>query len=536
MSTSTSTSTPRRWFVAGDLNGFFGLVVDNLSILGFIAMALVGLFGMPAEVVYGRMFPGTALGVLVGNLIYTVMARRLAARTGRDDVTAMPLGLDAPTSIGMALLVLGPAFAGFKQAGMDEAAAANATWQLGMASLMVMGALKFVLSFAGEAVTRLVPRAGLLGSIAGIALVLMGFLPLVEALRSPVVGFVTLGLLLYVLVAKGRLPVKLPGVFVAFVFGTALYYALGALGLGAPGFQWPQATALTVAFPWPTLGFVDGLPYTVPYLPLLLPFGLLMVVGGINVSESARAAGDDYRTRDILLTEALSTLVAGLCGGVAQTTPYIGQPAYKHMGARSGYTLLTGLFIGIGGMLGLVSGLVQWLPLAVLAPIIVYVALDITTQAFHATPPRHTTAMVLGFLPSVAYMLSIKAGNPAWIAPDHFARLMQAGDSHGLPEMAVIVTLGNGFIITAMIWISAVAAMIDGRLLRASAFLLAGAALALFGIIHSVHPQGGIYLPWNLEGLPRQISGQFVGAYLALAALLAALSLQRDPVRLDTTA
>ena len=185
-----------RWFVAGDLNGFFGLVVDNLSILGFIAAALVGIFGFPADVVFQRMFPGTAFGVLVGNLAYTAMARRLARRSGRDDVTAMPLGLDAPTSIGMALLVLGPAFVGHKATGLDPQAAAIATWKLGMASLVVMGALKFVLSFAGDAVTRLMPRAALLGSIAGIALVLMGFLPLVEALRSPVVGFTTLGLLL----------------------------------------------------------------------------------------------------------------------------------------------------------------------------------------------------------------------------------------------------------------------------------------------------------------------------------------------------
>src|SRR3546814_13247059 len=95
------TNKQPRWFVPGDLNGFFGLVVDNLSILGFIAAALVGIFAMPADVVFQRKFPGTALGVLVGNLIYTVMARRLAARTGRDDVTAMPLGLDEPTSIGM---------------------------------------------------------------------------------------------------------------------------------------------------------------------------------------------------------------------------------------------------------------------------------------------------------------------------------------------------------------------------------------------------------------------------------------------------
>ena len=163
-----------------------------------------------------------------------------------------------------------------------------------------------------------------------------------------------------------------------------------------------------------------------PYLPLVLPFGLLMVVGGINVTESARAAGDDYRTRDILLVEAVATLVAGVCGGVAQTTPYIGQPAYKRMGARSGYTLLTGLFIGLGGMLGLVSGLVELLPLAVLAPIIVFVAIDICVQAFQASPPKHAPAVVLAFFPPVAYLLAIKLGNPGIVPPERFAELFTA--------------------------------------------------------------------------------------------------------------
>ena len=529
MTSPVSAAARPRWFVAGDFNGFFGLVVDNLSILGFIAMALVGLFQFPAEVVYARMFPGTALGVLVGNLLYTLMARRLAARSGRADVTAMPLGLDAPTSIGMALLVLGPAFAAFKQQGMEAQAAAIATWQLGMAALVIMGVLKLVLSFFGEAVTRALPRAALLGSIAGIALVLMGLLPLLEALRSPVAGLVTLGLLLYVLVAKGRLPIRGPGVLLAFVVGTALYYGLGLAGLGAPGFALPQWTPPRMVLPLPTLGFIDGLPAALDYLPLLLPFGVLMVVGGINVSESARAAGDDYRTRDILLVEALATLVAGLCGGVAQTTPYIGQPAYKHMGARSGYTLLTGLFVGIGGMLGVISGLVQWLPLAVLAPIIVYVAIDITTQAFEATPKRHAAAMVLGFLPSVAYLLAIKA--PGWIAPEKLAQLTTTVDGHGLPELAVIFTLGNGFIITAMLWIATLVAMIEQQLRRACLLLLVAAVLTLFGLIHSVDPRGGIYLPWALQGLARVISWQFAGAYVALAAVLGLLSLQRQPAR-----
>ncbi|WP_045764298.1 hypothetical protein [Xanthomonas albilineans] len=522
---SVSSATRPRWFVVGDLNGFFGLVVDNLSILGFITLALVGMFQFPAEVIYTRMIPGTAFGVLIGNLLYTAMARQLAARSGRSDVTAMPLGLDAPTSIGMALLVLGPTFVRYKQQGLDPQAAALATWRLGMAALVLMGALKTVLAFFGEAVTRALPRAALLGSIAGIALVLMGFLPLLETLRTPVVGLVVLGLLLYVLIARGRLPFGLPGVPLALVLGTGLYYGLNAVGMGIPGHQAAQWVTPHLVLPLPSLGFVAGLADTVPLLPLLLPFGLLMVVGGINVSESARAAGDDYRTRDILLVEACSTLIAGVCGGVAQTTPYIGQPAYKHMGARSGYTLLTGMFIGLGGMLGLVAGLVQWLPLAVLAPIIVYVSIDITTQAFQATPKRHAGAMVLGFLPSVAYLLAIKA--PGWIAPDHLAALTTTLDGNGLPELAVILTLGNGFIITAMLWIATVAAMVDGRLRRAAGFLLVAAGLTLFGLIHSVDPRGGIYLPWTLRGVPELMAWQFAGGYLLLAALIGLLSLHR---------
>ena len=514
--------------MTGDLNGFFGLVVDNLAVMAFLASVLVVLFKFPADIVYTRMFPGTALGVLVGDLIYTWMAVRLARRTGRDDVTAMPLGIDTPTTIGLALLVLGPAFAGFKQKGLDEHAAAIATWHLGMAAMIVMGLLKLVLSFAGEWVGRAVPRAGLLGSIAGIALMLIGFLPIVELLRVPVVGFVGLGVVLYAVVAKGRLPWNMPGVLAAFLVGLALYYSLGPLGLAGPSYHAPGTFTLRFALPVPSLGFIDGLGSTVPYLPLILPFGLLMVIGGINVTESARAAGDDYRTRDILLTEAFSTLVAGLCGGVAQTTPYIGQPAYKKMGARCGYTLLTGVFVGLGGVFGYLSNLVELVPLAVLAPILVFVSIEITAQAFDATPKRHAAAVVFSFFPSIARMLAIKLGDPAYVPPERFARLLSSTDQ-GMPELGVIVALGNGFIITAMIWATFVAALVDRRTRAAVAALVTGAGLTLFGVIHSVEPGGGLYLPWALSGVGRTLALQFAAGYLALAALISLLSLQREP-------
>jgi AGZA family xanthine/uracil permease-like MFS transporter len=506
---------------SGDINGFIGLVVDNLSVLAFLATALIGIFHFPPEIIFGKMFPGTALGALVGNLIYT----RMAVRSGRADACAMPLGIDAPTTIGMGLLVLGPAFLAFKQQGMDETAAANATWQLGMAALVVMGVLKTILSFFGAAVMRHVPRAGLLGSIAGIALVLMGFFPLVDILRVPIVGLACLGLVLYALIARAPLPGRIPGVLFSVIAGLILYYSLGPFGWLGTEFHAPSLPQFRFNLPWPNLGFIDGLKYTLPYLALILPFGLLMVVGGINVTESARAAGDDYPVRDILLTEAIATLVAGVCGGVAQTTPYIGQPAYRAMGARAGYTLLTGIFIGLGGVFGYLSNLVELIPIAVLAPILIYVAIHITMQAFDATPQKYFAAVVIAFFPAIARMLAIKLGDPGIVTPEHFAQLYTHVDT-GLPELAVIFILGNGFIITSMVWASFVVALIDQRIRQAALILLLGAALTLFGIIHSVDPNASVYLPWTLDAGARNLVWQFTAAYVVLAAVLLLLSLQ----------
>jgi AGZA family xanthine/uracil permease-like MFS transporter len=111
MATSPAPSATRyRWAAAGDVNAFFGLMLDNVMNLVILAGILIFVFGFPEDLVYRRMFPGTALGVMFGDLVYTWMAFRLAKKEGRSDVTAMPLGLDAPSTIGMAFTVLGPAY------------------------------------------------------------------------------------------------------------------------------------------------------------------------------------------------------------------------------------------------------------------------------------------------------------------------------------------------------------------------------------------------------------------------------------------
>jgi AGZA family xanthine/uracil permease-like MFS transporter len=517
---------------SGDFNAFFGLMLDNVVNLALLGGILVGGFGFPADIVYGKMFPGTALGVFVGDAIYTWLAMRLAKRTGRDDVTAMPLGLDSPSTIGMALAVLGPAFVAAKGR-MAPADAAILAWQVGMAAMVVIGVIKLALSFVGDHVRRFVPEAGLLGSIGGVGVALLGALQLGEIFGEPIVGMIALGIILYGLVARFRMPFGAPVVLLAVMVGAALYYGLGAIGLGVHPVTVPQAS-LTIAFPVPTLGFVDGLSIVLSdYLPLVIPFAILTVIGGINVTESARAAGDDYRTRDILLTEAAATLVAGVCGGVSQTTPYIGHPAYKAMGGRIAYTLLTAIFIGLGGILGYIALLADVLPRPALAPILVFIGLEIVAQSYRDTPPRHATAVTLAVLPSVAYIVVI------FLSQVHGGALLgsalDAGgamQATGLTNPAfvrmcgVMVMLANGFIITAMLWGGALAHLIDGHARAAAATLAACAGLSFFGVMHSVLPSGGVYLPWSV---PSSLPYHWTAAYaaLALALLIARPSVPR---------
>jgi AGZA family xanthine/uracil permease-like MFS transporter len=358
---------------------------------------------------------------------------------------------------------------------------------------------------------------------------LLGILPLVETFSIPLVGVLSLGIILYAVVARNPLPKNVPGVLAAVGIGTAVYYLLAPSGLIGGQYSAPKPE-LHMAFPLPTLAFLQGLGPALHYLPISIPFGLITVIGGINNNESARVAGDEYRTRDILLTEAISTLVAGLCGGVAQTTPYIGHPAYKQMGCRAGYTLLTGIFIGLGGVLGYTSFIIELIPRAVIAPILIFVAIEITCQAFLAVERKHAPAVAIALLPTIARLITIKLSNPDFVPAERFQAMLNA-QGRGLPELLVTVALGNGFIVTAMLWGAIVVKLIDGKIRLAAAYVMLSAVFAYFGLIHSALPDGNLYLPWHLPEAARRIPNQFSIAYAALGIFLFVIRGKSKPVR-----
>jgi AGZA family xanthine/uracil permease-like MFS transporter len=279
-----------------------------------------------------------------------------------------------------------------------------------------------------------------------------------------------------------------------------------------------------------------------------LPFALVTIVGGIDCTESAAAAGDVYDTRAILLTEGVASLLAGLLGGVIQTTPYIGHPAYKKMGGAAAYTLVNALFVGVVGCIGGFTWLYTFLPTAAMFPIFVFVGLEITAQSFHATPQKHFPAVAFAMLPALAYLITVPfndvtgtlASLKLFSWPDAATVAAEGGDraAHLLLVVQTLRCLANGFLISGMLWAAALAMILDGRMRAAAGYFLVAGLLALVGIIHSPLPSERIDLPWLvLEQVPAefklavryQTPYHWAAAYGLVALLLVGLSSTRQP-------
>jgi len=91
--------------------------------------------------------------------------------------------------------------------------------------------------------------------------------------------------------------------------------------------------------------------------------------------------------------------------------------------------------------------------------------------------------------------------------------------------------LGNGFIVTSLLWAAALAALLDGRFVRSGLYLLVAGGCALFGIIHSPLQAAPIDLPWNVVDEMKdkasllQTPYHWAASYVMAAALLFVLAL-----------
>jgi adenine/guanine/hypoxanthine permease len=492
----------------------------NLS----LATILLLTFDFPKDIIFYKIYPGIVLIIFLGNLIMTVIGVVLNQTTGRTDITAMPYGLDAPTTISMPLIIVGPLFISLKQAGVDPHNAAIMAWQGGMAAILVIGLFKIVATPFANAISRIVPLAGLLGSLAGIG-VMIGIFALMHIFALPLIGIISLGFVLYILIAKIPLPRWLPALLIGIVLCTAIYHILGQTNLLVTNYKTP-VFALSPCLPIPTLGALYGFKHIAPLLPVVIPFGILVTIGDINVTVSAVEAGDPYKPRSILLLDGINTLIGAFCGSITQTTAYAGQPAYKLMGAKMGYTLYIAIFMGVCGFLGIISFIIEIVPTAIFAPILIFVAIEIVAQGFCAVPKKHLVASAFAIFPSALKpsLIFVTAGSYA-----AFSKLMSMSQTitETYSETLVLTVLVNGFILTGMLWGGLLAELIDRHLKKSAVYLFILAVFTFFGIVHSTNFSGTMYLPWNIPEIHRSMCYDISMGYLILGVLFLLFSFSK---------
>ena len=476
---NTPYSEAPRWWVPGDWNGFFGLftnVVLNVIVLTGLCLHVVNL---PADIVYGRILPALGIALPLGNMYYAWLAWNLAKKEGRNNVTAMPYGPSVPHMFIVVFLIMLPIYLKTH----DPLLA----WRSGLVWCLVIGAIVLLGAFVGPTVRKHTPRAAMLGTLAGISIAFISMRPAFLGWEEPWLFLLSLAIVLISWMAGVRLPFGLPGGLAAVVLGTVLAWLARLVhidNLMQPAEVVSAIGQFGLHLPYPSTDFAKAIGNIGPLLVTAVPLGIYNFTEGMNNVESAAAAGDEYSLRKILLADGTGAIVGALLGSPFPPAVYIGHPGWKAVGGRIGYSLATGVVIGIVCFLGLTALLLALIPLVTILPILLYIGLVIGAQAFQTTPARHAPAIVLAMLPNIA----------AWAQTQIDGALGAAGasaDQLGLAKLGAVgvvyhgmALLGGGAVLAGLILGAVAVFIIDREFDRAAVFAGAGAVLSYFGFIH----------------------------------------------------
>jgi AGZA family xanthine/uracil permease-like MFS transporter len=496
------------WFVRKDIDGFFALMIDNLIQLVLVVTLCRELIRLPDSYIFGRILPGAALSIFVGNVFYAWQARRLARQTGRDDITALPYGINTVSLFAYVFFIMLPVY----QASKDPIWA----WKIGLVACFFSGVIEMLGAFVAESVRRVTPRAALLSALSGIAITFISMDFTFRIFAQPLLALVPMAVIFVAYFSHQKLPLGLPGGMVAVVIGTVLGWLLGSIkGAG-------ETTSVSLALPvfaGPPLWEALTHPASLNYFSIILPMGIFNVVGSLQNIESAEAAGDRFPTFPSLMANGIGSVVAALYGSVLPTTIYIGHPGWKRLGARSGYSVLNGVFIGLLCLTGTIQLVLNYIPIEAGIGILLYIGLIIVAQSFQETPKEHAPAVALGIVPALAAwgMLMVESGLRAAGKSLHAVGLTPFGQS---PAMHGMISLQQGFIFTSMILAAMAVALIERRFERAGQWSLAAAALSAVGVIHAYDlAPAGVANRFGLLAAP-----EFVAGYLMLAVLFFAVA------------
>jgi AGZA family xanthine/uracil permease-like MFS transporter len=505
MSASVSGFRPKFW-VPGDWNALFGFGTNILVNVLVLTSLLRFVIKMPDALVFGRILPALGVMLFLSTGYYAFLAYRLAKRTGRTDVCALPSGISVPHMFVVTFVVMLPIAVATK----DPIQA----WEAGLTWVFIQSFVLMAGGFIGPYIRKITPRAALLGSLAGISITFISMSPAAQVFSTPVIGIVCFAVILASWFGGVRYFGGVPGGLVAIAVGTIIAWGSSVFGLGYGGLTLEKVGGSVAnfgfAFPLPAVEHTfGGFKYLGVILVTAIPFGIYDLIEALDNVESASAAGDSFPTTRVLTADGVISLIGCLLGNPFINAVYIGHPGWKAMGGRIGYSAVTGIVVLVLTWLGIIAVLSALIPVVAILPILLYIGMLIGSQAFQESPHRHAPAIVLALLPQIAEWGKTQIDNALGAAGTSAAALGMGK----LAQVGVLYegldTLGGGATLAGIILGSVTVFIIDRELVKASAFAFAGAILTFFGFIHG-------------EGIGLFRSPEVAVAYLAVGFILLA--------------
>src|SRR6201990_1493489 len=159
-----NTTKPTLW-TPGDWSAFFGFGTNILVNLLTLTALLRFVLKMPDSLVFGRILPATGLMLFLSTVYYAYLAWKLAKKTGRTDVCALPSGTSVPHMFVVTFVVMLPIT--LQTGNPMKGWAAGLTWVFIQSFVLMIG------GFVAPIIRKITPRAALLGLLGGTLLDMM---------------------------------------------------------------------------------------------------------------------------------------------------------------------------------------------------------------------------------------------------------------------------------------------------------------------------------------------------------------------------
>ena len=498
-------------FKTEDIGGLTYILTNNIVNYLIVIATLSGVLAWPDEIVYGRVIPAMSIGLLISGAYYAYMAYKLAQKEGKSNVTALPSGVSTPA---MFVILYGVIMPLHYALGDPEL-----TWSAAVAACFIGGFVEFLGGFIGPWMKKRIPRAALLGTVAGIGFIWMATQGVFDVFSDPIVGLPIL-LVAMVGVFGGYLfKKKLPPLVIAIVGGILYALALGRteIDFSGIGFYMPDPVTSIQAL-------INGFAVVLPYLTIIIPIEIYNFIETMDNVEAANAAGDNYSIREAQFADGICTMISALFGGVVPNTVWLGHAGLKKSGAGYGYSLIGGALLGLAGMFGLFTFFSKLVPPAIAAITYLWCSVIMVSQAFKDCKVKHYAAIAISMIPPVADYLYTQITGSVGLA-DIWTEELASGVmgyqqdvsqyliDHGVMWRGV-AEVKSGAIIIGIVLGTITVFIIDRRLDKVAITTLSAGVLALLGFIHSA----------SLGFYP---NSPFVYGYLIFAAIAFILHLGR---------